>query len=107
MDTSSRRAFLQAVVEAEDSSTRDRLKAAELLAELDRYEAERPQREPEPIEDPVEKIQRTFELAVEHGLFDVLPQYRERVEREAERIIEERAQATLAQMRCENDADAE
>jgi hypothetical protein len=54
MDTSSRRAFLQAVIESEDSSTRDTLKASELLDRLDEREEQARTTSPEnqPVEDP-------------------------------------------------------
>jgi hypothetical protein len=75
-----------------------RLKALELLAELDRERPELPERPDvsESYADDPEALARLVELHVEHGLFDSIPAYRESIEHRALEIVEERAQAARA-----------
>jgi hypothetical protein len=101
MDTSDRRALLETIV-AEAQTEQARLKALELLDRLDQRERERTNPPPQPpsfaewyANDPG-RLARLLDLAGEH-LFNDLPEWKAAVERRAEELVEERAQAARDQ----------
>jgi hypothetical protein len=103
MATPDRRAFLEALLASDDASPRDKLKASELLAELDRREPG-PSRDAEAefvkhYSDDPERLEKLISLAIESRLFDEFESFTQLVERKAEAIVEERAQAARAEMR--------
>ncbi len=86
MSTSRRRAALERIAHSEDPQVTTHDRALELLSELDRREPSKPQTRPtdEELEEEQRKLERTFELACELGLFQPL------IEARASRIAAER-----------------
>jgi hypothetical protein len=89
-----RRAVLEAILFADDSTAPDRLRAVEALAELDRLDAEvRSRRDiPEPHhETDPERIEKILRLALEHvGGAQIEARAREIAEERRSRLVSKR-----------------
>jgi hypothetical protein len=93
MDTS-RRAFLEAILEAPDTSTRDRLTASQLLDRLDeraerehRTTAEVNEEHAQALVDDPDRLAKMIDLSIEHGLFDGFPAFQALVQRRAQELV--------------------